>query len=181
MRPTAFWLPFLAVMLLKCFIPAFSQQEKKSGKKKVYIAIVGVTYQRKKMEGVLQEVGDSSIYVLTKKGMILIESKVIKEIAIKRKGSAGWGALTGSLVGMGLGAIIGFASGDDQCDGTAFCITFTAEEKALGGAIALGGVGALIGMGAGSTAKEHIKIGESQSVFSTYIELLRKYSMHETL
>src|SRR5437868_5373739 len=106
MRPTTRSLPFLAVVLMACSITSFCQQAKSPGKKKVYIAVVGITTQRKKMEGVLQEVGDSAMYLLTKEGMKLIESKVIKQIVIKRKGSAGWGALTGSLIGVGVGAII---------------------------------------------------------------------------
>ena len=51
------------------------------------------------------------------------------------------GAGFGLLVGAGSGAVIGFVSGDDP-DGF---ISLTAEEKALGMGVLLGGAGALIG------------------------------------
>jgi hypothetical protein len=181
MRPNTLSLPFLAVFLIACSVTVFCQQKKQSKKIKVYNAIVDVTTQRRNIVGVLQEAGDSAIYVLTKNGMDRIESSVIKQIVIKRKGNVGRGALAGSLIGIGVGAIIGFASGDDECDSPGFCFEVTAEEKAFVNGFVLSGVGALIGWGVGSIGKEHIKIGENQFVFSKNVALLRKYSMHESL
>ena len=77
--------------------------------------------------------------------IILIgESKVLS--------SMGWGFLSGAVIG----GLIGFASGDDEGG----FVSFSKEEKALGGGVALGLVGGLIGLIAGifsSTNDETIK------------------------
>lgn len=67
--------------------------------------------------------------------------------------SARKGAGIGLLVGAATGAVIGFASGDDtsSCSGW-FCLRFTAEEKAVLGAVGLGGLGAVIGLIAGAAS-----------------------------
>lgn len=173
-------LPFLAVVLITCSLTAICQQKKQSEKIKVYHAFVDVTTQRKHMAGVIQQVSDSAIYLLTKDGQVRIASNVIKQIAIKRKGNVGRGVLTGSIIGIGVGTIIGFASGDDECDGTSFCFAVSAEEKAVASAVVLGGLGALIGWGMGSMAIKHIKIDENQYVFEKNAELLRTYSLDKS-
>ena len=64
----------------------------------------------------------------------------------------GWGFLSGAVIG----GLIGFASGDDEGG----FVSFSKEEKALGGGVALGLVGGLIGLIAGifsSTNDETIK------------------------
>src|SRR4051812_29992688 len=175
MRPTTRSLPFLAVIFITCSSTTFRQQKKKSEKKKVYYAYVEVTTERRKdIIGVLQEVSDSAILLFTKGGSRMsIEANTIEHIAIKRKGHVGRGLIIGSVIGVGVGAIIGFASGDTECDGSPFCASITAGEKAAVDAVAIGGLGALIGWGIGSRAKKSLKVGGNQFVFSKNVELLR--------
>ena len=54
------------------------------------------------------------------------------------------GGAIGLLVGAGVGAVIGLASGDDPSGASCFLIC-TASEKAAIGAVIFGGVGAIIG------------------------------------
>jgi hypothetical protein len=65
-----------------------------------------------------------------------------------RGGGALRGLGFGLLVGGGGGAIIGYASGDDDPG----FLSFSAEEKALMGAVAFGGIGAVLGAVMGAAA-----------------------------
>lgn len=60
----------------------------------------------------------------------------------KRGSSAGRGALTGIFIGGLSGALLGLASGDDPPEQW---FAFSAEEKALMGALGLGSTGGLVG------------------------------------
>ncbi len=51
----------------------------------------------------------------------------------------------GALIGAGTGAVLGYAEGDDQCTGECF-LAFSAETKAILGAIVVGGLGAGVGL-----------------------------------
>ncbi|MEJ1240253.1 hypothetical protein WBG78_19080 [Chryseolinea sp. T2] len=156
---------------------AFGQEGQKPGKIKVYNAIVRVSTEEKKIVGVLAAVDDSTIHLKGSNGSLRINARAIKSIIIKRKGNVGRGALGGALSGMFLGGIIGFASGDDEpCSGW-FCYTYTAEEKALAGAIVGSGLGALLGMGLGAVRKEFIIIDGNPGVFKARCDLLRMYAL----
>ena len=79
-----------------------------------------------------------------------VAAEAIEQIARQEKRTRGQGLLRGGgiglLVGAVGGAVLGFADGDDRCDPNSWCfLSFSAEDKALMGAIALGGGGALIG------------------------------------
>jgi hypothetical protein len=75
-------------------------------------------------------------------------------------------------VGFGTGAIIGFASGDDDPD-TWFAMT--AEEKAGTGGVMLGIAGAGIGALCGLGYKANIDINYDKTRFQSNITLLKKY------
>ena len=62
------------------------------------------------------------------------------------------GGAIGLLVGAGVGAVIGLASGDDPSGASCFLIC-TASEKAAIGAVIFGGVGAIIGYAIASSGK----------------------------
>ncbi len=62
------------------------------------------------------------------------------------------GGAIGLLVGAGVGAVIGLASGDDPSGASCFLIC-TASEKAAIGAVIFGGVGAIIGYVIASSGK----------------------------
>ena len=59
------------------------------------------------------------------------------------------GGLIGLLAGAGVGAIAGLASGDDPPG----WFSFTAEQKAIMGAVVLGGIGGAVGLIAGALIK----------------------------
>jgi hypothetical protein len=80
-----------------------------------------------------------------------------QQVARIEETSHGMGAAEGFglgvLIGGTIGAVAFYASGDDECnnDEGQWCLfTFSAEEKAVIGGIALGGVGGLIGLVVGA-------------------------------
>ena len=74
------------------------------------------------------------------------------EVSIQRERRVLKGLGVGLLVGAGGGVVLGLASGDDQ----AGFISFTAEEKAMMGAVALGLVGGVVGLIAGAAVRHDI-------------------------
>jgi hypothetical protein len=83
-------------------------------------------------------------------------SKII-EIKTKSKGSFLGGLFKGmglgALIGGGLGALGGFAAGDDPPSSGMFDFSLSAEEKALIGLVAVGASGAVIGGIIGASTK----------------------------
>ena len=145
---------------------------------KLYNAIITTVFQGQNYKGPLLEVKESSLTISSKGGPVSIPSKSIKYIKFKRKGAAGRGALAGGLTGFGLGLIIGFASGDEECpQGSWFCTEITAEEKALGGGIFLGAVGSVAGVIVGALSHtSKITINGDQNIFLAKKEDIRKYA-----
>jgi hypothetical protein len=178
MRPTILTMLFTTAFLMIGSIRLIAQQKKYPEKIKVYKAVVGVTTQEENMVGVLTNVGDSAIYLITLNEKVKIPSNVIRQIVIRRKGNVGRATLTGFLIGLGLGGIIGMAAFDSPCDGNP-CITLSPGESALAGGILLGSVGTLTGFVVGTIRKERVVIGEDQLVFEKNVELLRKYALSE--
>lgn len=110
---------------------------------------------------------DSALYVSTTPILLGApasagESRVpytnIRSVFVARKGQAGRNALVFGIVGLGLGAIVGFANGDDAPGGW---FRITAGEKALAGGISGGLVGTVIGLVAGALSGRQFMI-ESQ-------------------
>lgn len=104
-----------------------------------------------KVKGILFAANEDGL-VLMEANMVdtiaFVDSKDIEMLKVRKKGSIGKGAWIGALSGAALGAIIGFADGDDPPDCMFLCAT--AGEKALGGltlAVPGAGVGVLIGSG----------------------------------
>ena len=106
----------------------------------------------------------------------------IQSISLKKKNSVIKGALIGLGIGVLTGAVIGFASGDDPVEsyyssdqdpfgiGNFFvsinnAFAMTAGEKALGGAVLLGGTGAIVGVIIGAIAKKKFIIGGKKEVY----------------
>ena len=167
-------------MLAPC---ANSYGQKSTKKLKVYMARISTKEQEKPIKGVLEEIRDSSVVVSTAKERVRIPASAIQEIKIKRKGAVGRGALAGGLTGLGLGLMIGFASGDDECDPNAWCILpMTAEEKAMGAGVFLGICGAATGIIIGSVSKaEKISINGNQGTFKKNLEVMKKYAIQNNL
>ncbi len=86
-------------------------------------------------------------------GQVAIKRGAITRLEVSRgmRSSTGSEARTGLLIGAGVGAVAGLASGNDQSG----FIRFTAGQKALFLGVAGGGVGALLGLIIGSQPHEH--------------------------
>jgi len=101
-----------------------------------------------------------------------INAENISSIKFRRKNSIGRGALIGGLSGVAVGAIAGFASGDDE----AGWFAFSAEEKAAAGAAVLGTLGAGLGALVG-TSKKKITINGDIKNYERQLELIQSYSL----
>jgi hypothetical protein len=120
------------------------------------------------ISGELLEVRDSSLMISTLEdasekdlsthsaGIIAVRNERIFHVVIKGKSNMLKGMGIGTAVGGGLGALIGFASGDDPPG----FLSFTASEKAGAGAIVLGGLGFLVGTVAGIASSSSDKLVE---------------------
>jgi hypothetical protein len=115
--------------------------------KRVWIKELGTS---RILTGDLLEVKDSSLILLQKPFKEEIFYNRIESIKIRKKSSIVMGALYGTLSGILLGAIIGYAGGDDPHN---LIFSMTAEEKAGVGAVmgAIGGasIGILLGTKSG--------------------------------
>jgi hypothetical protein len=158
------------LLILSSVIIFHSDCFSQAKKKKVYKAIIATNLQTKKMEGILQEVRDSSIIIVSNNKEVEIPSTAIQEIKIRRVGSVGRGALIGGLVGLGTGAIIGFVGGDEA--GAPY---FSAGEMAVIDGIALGMLGATIGALSGLSDKEKITINFDPYRFQNKKVIMKKY------
>jgi hypothetical protein len=167
----------LLTMCLLSFCTAGRGQQTAEKRLRIYNAIISTPEQQQKLRGVLLEVHDSAVTIISKDVAVRIPATSIREIKIKRKAAVGRGAAVGGLTGFGLGLIIGFASGDDQCPPGSWCIyQATAEEKALGGGLVLGAGGTIIGVIIGAASRaEKIKINNDPRIFRNNLERLKKY------
>lgn len=103
-----------------------------------------------------------------KSKLVLVEAKSINIIKIRRKGAVGKGAGIGFLSGAAVGAIIGFADGDE--------FLFPKEAKAgIAGAFigVIGtGVGAIVG-----TGKKKILIDGNAETYRIQLNSLTNYTL----
>jgi hypothetical protein len=91
---------------------------------------------------------------LNTKKMLSLSTSQIREIRIKKKGRGAWeGFGIGLVAGTAIGAVIGFADGDDPGVGEPGHDLFsaTAEEKAVGYGVFGGLLGGLIGLPVGAS------------------------------
>ena len=91
-----------------------------------------------------------------------IDALQINTIALKKKNAGLEGVLIGLVAGAAVGAIIGFASGDDPPEEW---FALTAGEKAFGLGLLGGSTGALIGAIAGALSKKVFIIGGKNDAY----------------
>lgn len=156
--------------LLFAFSPSHAQ------KVKTYKARVILTNDTR-VKGVLYAANEEGLVLLDKNlldTVKVIDPVTIEMIKVRKKGRVGNSTLIGAASGMALGAIIGFASGDDPDDCWILC--YTAEEKALltGTVLAVpgAGVGALIG-----TESKKFRVNGDIDLYQTYLPELRRYAL----
>ncbi len=148
------------------------------------------TMDGKIIKGWLYKTDTGSVYLLHAKTKVLqplnyntadrnqptynIDAFQINTIALKEKRAGLKGALIGLGAGAVVGAIIGFASGDDPPEQF---LAFTAGEKAFGLGLLGGSTGALIGGIAGALSKKVFIIGGKNDAYRNAQEELNNRSM----
>ncbi|MEJ8756347.1 hypothetical protein WG947_05035 [Pontibacter sp. H259] len=153
-----------------------------------YRAWIYLRNNKQVQKGMLLETSDSAVHFidksLLKRGYLVnpplpavIPVSSIERIKLRRKHSLTTGALLGALGGVITGAVIGYASGDDECDPATWCIfVYTAEEKATFGAI----LGVIPGTGLGlllGSKRETIYIRGDQNQYNSQRNGLQKYTL----
>ncbi|MFZ9004221.1 MAG: hypothetical protein ACO20F_10135 [Robiginitalea sp.] len=161
----------ILLLLLLSLIP-YSVNAQKIKAYKARVTLI----DESKVKGVLYTANEEGLVIMDVNlvdSVSFLDSRNIKILKVRKKGSIGRGAWIGALSGAALGAIIGFADGNDPPDCIILCAT--AEEKALIGAVTLAvpgtGVGALIG----SASKKFYVHGEKGTYLSVLPEI-KKYA-----
>lgn len=168
-------------LLLLFYYPVAGQRFPVAGqrvqKAKVYDAIVSTVFQGKNYKGPLLDVNDSSVTILSKGTPVPIPVNSIRALKFRRKAAVGRGALVGGITGLGLGAIIGSASGDDECPQGSICLyEANAGETALAGGLVFSGVGTVVGVLIGSlSSKEKITINGKREILQANQQKIKEY------
>lgn len=118
----------ISMLLLVCFSASicYGQVDTlvvvKRGKHKVFIKLIENSTGKKKIKGYSMAINDSGMWVT--KGfyskqnssgelnyrLIFVEAKSIEKLYFRRKGTIGWGILTGTIAGIFIGSSIASAS-----------------------------------------------------------------------
>jgi hypothetical protein len=149
-------------------IQVSNAQDSPGFKHATYKVIVGTNSDRRISVGYLSSISDTSVYISSlpvkfngyansNSNLPGISYNQIFDVRLRRKGSTTPGLLIGAIAGAAVGAIIGFAGGNDfEKNRNGWCLfCLTAGQKAEAGGFILGsigsGIGALIGRGAHKT------------------------------
>ena len=151
---------------------------------KVWVTLMNDT----KVKGVLFSANEEGILLLDYNlvdTMAYLNQAKIDVLKFRRKGNVGKGAWIGAVSGATLGAIIGFAGGEEESE--TVCLPFlvcvetdppSAAENALAYGIGLAVPGTAIGALIGSGRKKYELNGDS-SKYLGYLQELRTYALHQ--
>lgn len=92
--------------------------------------------------------GSGKVLLIPREQALQIDVRVSRRPWLKGTG-------VGALIGGGGLALVGLASGDDECSGLCF-VSFTAEEKAVMGFVAGGVLGGAIGLMVGALSRTRV-------------------------
>jgi hypothetical protein len=162
------------------FIQLLTAQDSLQFKHGTYKVTINTSSDNMGVQGYLQSLSDTSVYISSlpvkfngyanpNSKLSSISYKEINDVRLRRKGSTARGFLIGAIAGAALGAILGYASGDDvQKNPNSWCIPcFTAGQKAQLIGISLGAIGAGIGGLVGKSAHKTFTIKNNKESFDT--------------
>lgn len=159
----------LSIVIFPILVPSLYGQVDvgQNKRRKANNAIIHLSTRKSPIVGVLQEVGDSAVFLVVKRVTLTVPYHEIKKIVIKRKGRMGWTITTGILVGAAAGNIIAGTSDSEF----SYC-----AECAFYGTILGAGVGATVGTLLGAIPKKKMVIRQSYEAYSESVPLLRQYA-----
>ncbi len=139
-----------------------------------------ITPAENQIAGVLYKVEPHGVTLQKGSELIFFSIENIDIIKFRRKYAVWKGIGIGALSGAAIGAAFGFISGDEKRDPTCTnCIYLgeppTAEDKAVGGAIAIGFLGGITGgiIATGYSTKFHIRGNPTN--YANFYESLQNY------
>jgi hypothetical protein len=148
--------------------------------KRVPYKITINTVGHEHLQGYLQSVGDSTVYIapiplpFNGYGNNNVSTRAFKyeqisQVSLRRAGSTGRGILIGIISGAATGAAVGLISGDDRRKGAGWCIMcFSAGEKAAGLGVLFGFTGGLIGGIVGGAAHKTFVVKSKKEKFDEF-------------
>ena len=176
-------------IILTWLLPAFSQslpaQDSLPQKSRILSAKI-TTLSGHMSAGYFYAMTDSALLISTQKqplrwydtankGMYRFEYQDLGKAEIYKKGQVGRSLLTGLLIGGAVGAVIGFASGDDSKDQF---LALTAGEKAFGLGAVGGGLGAITGLILGLVAHKTFVIrGKKENYDRMRTKMMKKLGL----
>ena len=166
---------FTAFIMHVSFSIIFCQKDQHE-KDEIYNIWVTKLDKSSKSKGYLFDTKDSLITILKYSavgGYQNIAVSNIDEIKLRRKGVITKSALYGTLAGISIGVIIGYASGDFD----AGIFSISAHEKATYLGILLSLPGAIIGSIVGRRMNVKIPIRGNQKTYDAQREKLKRYQM----
>ncbi|GHA74456.1 thiamine pyrophosphate-dependent enzyme [Pontibacter akesuensis] len=175
----------LCVLLFLC-LAVCTANAQNSDAKIDYQVWVHVKDNPRPLKGALIEVQDSAIRIVqrvyirknsivsTNASMVVPVSSISK-IQVRKKGKVARGVLLGALGGMAVGAIVGYASGDDTCPPGSWCLfQLSAGDKAVIGGVT--GIGPGMALGAlASSGKKTTIINGDQTLYTNARHQLQSF------
>lgn len=155
--------------------PCFAQNSKKH----VYKVWVKKLNTGQLISGYLYQITSEELFIssseedVNENELITVYPNEISFLKVKRKGKGGQGALIGASIGVGVGAIIGFASSDDR---DKIILPLSKGDKALIMGTTLGALGAITGAIINTKKAKYIIDGDAKK-FQDVSKMLQGYQL----